>query len=421
MLTGKKIIIGVCGSIAAYKIAHLIRLLIKQNAEVRIIMTQAATDFITPLTLATLAKHPIYQTFYNQTNGEWHNHVALGLWADLFLIAPATANTLAKMANGICDNLLTATYLSARCPVWIAPAMDLDMWQHQATQRNIQALQNTGNHLIPVGNGELASGLQGEGRMAEPEEIALQITHYFDQNKTNHKQQRSPYPTLELKGKKIIITAGPTYEPIDPVRFIGNHSSGKMGIAIADICAEKGAEVTLILGPTHLKPQNQNIQIIRVETAAQMFEASINNFIQQDIGIFAAAVADYTPAHVSNTKIKKKENTFALELKKTPDILAYIGTLKKPQQLLIGFALETNNEIANAIDKLQRKNLDLIILNSLQDTGAGFKHDTNKITLIDKNGHISHQDLKPKTEVANDIINAITNLINQLQNETINK
>jgi phosphopantothenoylcysteine decarboxylase/phosphopantothenate--cysteine ligase len=412
MLSGKKILIGVCGGIAAYKIAFLVRLLVKQNAQVRVIMTNAATDFITPLTLATLSKQPVLHALYDPSNGTWANHVELGLWADLLLVAPASANTIAKMANGICDNLLTAVYLSARCPVWVAPAMDLDMWQHPATQRNISILQAAGNAIVPVETGELASGLTGEGRMAEPTTILQKLQLFFDENAaTNSATQSDPPNQALLKGKKVLLTAGPTHEPIDPVRFIGNRSSGKMGIALANACYEQGASVTLILGPTHLTPNYANINVKRVETAAQMFEATVDAFLKHDIAILAAAVADYSPAQVSEHKIKKKEANFSLELQKTRDILAYLGNIKQAHQLLVGFALETDNELNNAISKLQRKNLDLIVLNSLQDAGAGFQHDTNQITLIDKNGNIAPQNLQSKTAAANDIIKKIATLI----------
>ncbi len=414
MLQGKKILLGVCGSIAAYKAAVLLRLLVKQGAQVRVLMTQSATDFITPLTLATLSKNEVWTGFYQSSDGVWHNHVELGLWADLFVIAPATANTLSKMANGECSQILLATYLSARCPVWVAPAMDLDMWLHPATQRNIAALQSYGNRIIPVGKGELASGLSGEGRMAEPEYIAQQIAEYFAGKQqamlpppaplAETQPNALPMPRQDLAGKRILLNAGPTYEPIDPVRYIGNRSSGKMGIALAEACYEHGAQVTLVLGPTHLRPRYEGIELISVETAADMFRATVDAFLLCDIAILTAAVADYTPAEVSPTKIKKKETSLSLDLKKTRDILAYLGSLKQERHILAGFALETDNEQANAIDKLQRKNLDFIILNSLQDKGAGFKHDTNKITIIDRNAHITRYDLQAKTAIAQHIV-----------------
>lgn len=398
MLEGKKIVLGVCGSIAAYKSATLVRLLVKAGAEVQVIMTADAVSFITPLTLSTLSKKPVLVTYFAPDTGVWNNHVELGLWADLFIIAPASANTLAKMANGQCDNLLTAAYLSAKCPVYFAPAMDLDMWRHPATLANVQRLQSYGNILIQPGTGELASGLHGEGRMAEPEEIISYIT--ADVNKT-----------LPLSGKKILVTAGPTYEAIDPVRFIGNHSSGKMGFAIADELAKQGAVVTLVTGPTSQIMLHNQVKRIDVTTAAQMLEACLQNFELADACVMSAAVADYTPVTVSTQKIKKKEESFCIDLKKTTDILKVLGERKSNDQLLIGFALETQNEEQNAIDKLNKKNLDLIILNSLNDDGAGFKLDTNKITMIDRNLQKTVFDTKSKIEVAVDICQKIISLI----------
>ena len=394
MLKNKKILLGISGSIAAYKIAFLTRLLIKEGAEVQIVMTQSAKEFITPLTLATLSKKPVLSEFVKDQTGTWNNHVDLGSWADVILIAPATAHTLAKCANGICDDLLTAVYLSAKCPVMFAPAMDLDMYQHQSTIENLRKLQSFGNQLIKSNFGELASGLVGKGRMAEPEELVEILTKYFSENAI-------------LKGKKVLITAGPTQEPIDPVRFISNHSTGKMGYAIADKFAKAGAEVTLVSGQVSLKSPDTSINLVKVRSAKEMFEASKLYFEEADIVVLSAAVADYTPAVVADKKIKKKEDTFNIELTKTVDIARTLGTIKRPNQLMIGFALETDNEVENAIGKIKSKNLDMIVLNSLQDSGAGFGHDTNKISIIKRDGTIIDFDLKSKQDVAADIINEV--------------
>ncbi|WP_288984632.1 bifunctional phosphopantothenoylcysteine decarboxylase/phosphopantothenate--cysteine ligase CoaBC [uncultured Flavobacterium sp.] len=395
VLSGKKILLGISGGIAAYKTANLVRLFIKAGAQVQVVMSPASLHFVTPLTLATLSKNPVYSTFYNEEdgNGEWNNHVALGLWADIMLIAPATANTLSKMANGNCDNLLIATYLSAKCPVYFAPAMDLDMYKHPSTLDSFHKLKSFGNIMIPAENGELASGLSGEGRMAEPENIVA-----FLENDILEK--------LPLKGRKILVTAGPTYEAIDPVRFIGNHSSGKMGFDIANEAAKNGAEVILISGPTHLKTENSQVNLIRVTSAQEMYEACHLYYKDMDVAIAAAAVADYRPKNVADQKIKKTEATFTIELEKTKDILASLGE-KKKNQFLIGFALETENEIEHAKLKIQKKNLDLIVLNSLNDKGAGFGQPTNKVTFIDSNFTIEPMDLKSKEAVAFDIINKI--------------
>ena len=395
VLSGKKILLGISGGIAAYKTANLVRLFIKAGAQVQVVMSPASLHFVTPLTLATLSKNPVYSTFYNEDEGkgEWNNHVELALWADLMLIAPATANTLSKMANGNCDNLLIATYLSAKCPVYFAPAMDLDMYKHPSTLDSFHILKSFGNVIIPAENGELASGLSGEGRMAEPENIVT-----FLENDILQK--------LPLKGKKILVTAGPTYEAIDPVRFIGNHSTGKMGFDIANEAANKGAEVILISGPTHLKLENSQINVVRVTSAQEMYNTCHQYFSQVDVAIAAAAVADYKPKNVANQKIKKNDATFTIELEKTKDILASLGEIKK-NQFLIGFALETENEIEHAKLKIQKKNLDLIVLNSLNDKGAGFGKPTNKVTFIDKNYQIEPMDLKSKEAVALDIINKI--------------
>lgn len=398
MLKGKKIVLGVTGSIAAYKAATLIRLLVKSGAEVKVIMSEDASAFITPLTLSTLSKNPVYQKFVLNDAGEWANHVELALWADCLLIAPATANTIAKMAHGICDNLLLATYLSAKSKVFIAPAMDLDMFAHASTQHNLQTLKGYGNIILPVAEGELASGLTGAGRMLEPEDIQAFINLHLSN-------------TEQLKGKKVLVTAGPTYESIDPVRFIGNHSSGKMGFAIAEEFARHGADVTLISGPTDLTLINQGIKRIDVTSAEDMFTKTVAHFAKCHIAVMSAAVADYTPEKVSITKIKKSGDELHLKLKKTKDILAHLGSLKTKKQLLIGFALETDNELVNAKQKLQKKNLDFIVLNSLKQKGAGFSHNTNKITIIDSQGQVTDYKLKSKTEVALDIVQKIIGLL----------
>ncbi len=397
MLKDKKILIAVTGSIAAYKIASLVRLLIKAKAKVQVIMTESASEFITPLTLATLSKNPVYTSFYKTENGEWNNHVELGLWADIMLVAPASANTIAKMSSGICDSLLMATYLSAKCPVAFAPAMDLDMYQHPSTKENIAKLIAYGHEMIAPGTGELASGLMGEGRMAEPEEIVSYL-----ENKLN--------PINFYTNKNILVTAGPTYEAIDPVRFIGNASSGKMGYALAEAFAEKGANVTLISGPTNLKAVHSNIQTISVTAAAEMFSAVQSQFEKTQIFVMAAAVADYTPTIQSKEKIKKSSNEMNVELTKTIDILKYIGEHKSIDQISVGFALETENELSNAQSKLKSKNADLIILNSLKDEGAGFNGDQNKVTMLDKHGLVEEYELKPKNKVAADILQKITQL-----------
>lgn len=395
VLSGKKIVLGISGGIAAYKTATLVRLFIKAGAHVQVIMTPASKDFVTPLTLSTLSKNPVYSSFYNEEdeNAKWNNHVELALWADLMVIAPATANTLSKMANGICDNLLIATYLSAKCPVYFAPAMDLDMYKHPSTLTSFLALKEFGNSIIPAENGELASGLSGEGRMAEPENIVAFLEADLESK-------------LPLKGKKILITAGPTYEAIDPVRFIGNHSSGKMGFDIAQSAANLGAKVILVSGPSHFTLENSLVKVIRVVSAQEMYDVCHQYFADVDVAIAAAAVADYRPKIVADQKIKKTAESFTIELEKTKDILASLGAIKK-NQFLIGFALETENEIENAKLKIQKKNLDLIVLNSLQDKGAGFGKPTNKITFIDKNFKIEPMELKSKEAVADDILNKV--------------
>lgn len=394
MLTGKKILIGITGSIAAYKTAFLVRLLIKSGADVRIVMTPSAAYFVAPLTLSTLSQNEV---LVDLSDGKsWTNHVALGRWADLFLIAPLSCNTLAKMAMGLCDNLLMATYLSSTAPVVVAPAMDEDMWLHPSTKANLMVIAGFGNRVIPVGNGELASGLYGEGRMAEPEDILSYLQIFF-------KEEAS------LQGWKALVTAGPTYEPIDPVRFVGNRSSGKMGIAIAEELAVRGACVNLVIGPSHLGTSHPAIKFTRVETAKEMFDACMSAFHDVNLVVMAAAVADYRPEAVAPIKIKKLDNTFSLSMVKTEDILFNMGQ-KKAKQILVGFALETNNEQENALEKMLRKNLDMIVLNSLRDEGAGFGHSTNKITLLTKKGESFSYELKDKQQVAKDIVDNIVKL-----------
>lgn len=395
ILCGKKIVLAVTGGIAAYKSAQLTRLFSKAGAQVQVIMTPAAKDFVTPLTLSTLSKLPVYSTFQNEDSDEvtWNNHVEIALWADYIVIAPATSNTMSKMVNGTCDNLVLAVYMSAKCPVYIAPAMDLDMYKHPSTVSNLQKLSSFGNKIIPAEKGELASGLEGEGRMAEPENILKFI-------------EKDIVSQLSLYGKKVLITAGPTFEKIDPVRFIGNHSTGKMGFDLAERASLLGAEVVLVSGPTHLSLKSKNINLIRVQTADEMYSACLEHFCNSSIFISAAAVADYKPKNVSSQKIKKSDSEFTIELIKNIDVLLTLSQQKK-EQYVVGFALETENEIENAKSKIVKKNLDLIVLNSLNDNGAGFGCPTNKITLIDKNFEISNYDLKSKEEVAIDIFNKI--------------
>lgn len=394
MLENKKIVLGITGSIAAYKACLLVRLLIKKGAEVQVVMTPAAKEFITPLTLATLTQKPVVSEFFDRRDGSWHSHVSLGLWADAMLIAPASASTIGKMANGIADNMLVTTYLSMRAPVFVAPAMDLDMYAHPSTQGNLKKLQSYGNHIIEPGTGFLASKLEGKGRMEEPERIVEALEQYFA------KQQK-------LTGKKVLITAGPTYEKIDPVRFIGNYSSGKMGFALAEVCAEQGAEVTLVCGPVVLHAKHPAIRRIDVESAAEMYETATKCFPKADIAILCAAVADFTPKTTADKKIKRKGDNLKLELQPTQDIAAALGAIKKKKQMLVGFALETDNELKNAQDKMERKNLDFIVLNSLQDKDAGFRVDTNKVTIIDRHHGIMAYDTKTKREVAEDIVDFI--------------
>lgn len=397
MLGGKHILLGVTGSIAAYKAANIVRLLVTQGAEVKIVMTPLAKQFITPLTLATLAKNPIYVDFFNPENGEWNSHVSLGMWADAYLIAPATANTIGKMANGIADNLLLTSYLSAKCPVFVAPAMDLDMYAHPSVQKNIETLKSYGVHFIDAEDGELASGLVGKGRLAAPERIVESLDAFFNGQ-------------MSLTGKKVMVTAGPTYEKIDAVRFIGNYSSGKMGYAIAEECASRGAEVVMVSGPTSLNVHNSNIKLVRVNSAREMYEACNQEFSQCNAAVLSAAVADFTPQNVSDTKIKRKDNNLEITLKPTDDIAASLGK-QKGDRVLVGFALEKENELENAIGKLERKNFDFIVLNSMNDKGAGFNHDTNKITIINRSKEVKNYDLKSKVMVAKDIVDEIEKLL----------
>ena len=393
MLKGKKIILGITGSIAAYKACYIIRGLIKQGAEVQVVITPAGKEFITPITLSALTSKPVISEFFAQRDGTWNSHVDLGLWADAVLIAPATASTIGKMANGIADNMLITTYLSAKAPVFVAPAMDLDMFAHPATQKNLDILRSYGNHINEPGTGGLASRLVGKGRMEEPENIIRVLDEFFASSG-------------ELSGKKVMITAGPTYEKIDPVRFIGNYSSGKMGFALAEECARRGAQVTLITGPVQLKTQHSGIIRVDVESAEEMYKAAQAHFPDADAGILCAAVADYRPETVADKKIKREKEELTLHLRATQDIAASLGAIKRKQQCLVGFALETNNEQQNAEGKLERKNFDFIVLNSLNDAGAGFRHDTNKISIIDRKGRTDYP-LKSKTEVAQDIIDRL--------------
>lgn len=398
MLKGKHIVLGITGGIAAYKSASLVRLLVKAGAEVQVIMTPNAKEFITPLTLSTLSSKPVISEFFTANTGEWHSHVDLGLWADAMIVAPATASTIAKMANGVADNMLVTTYLSAKAPVFVAPAMDLDMMRHPSTLRNISLLQSYGNHIIEPTEGELASHLVGKGRMEEPENIVKVVDAFFEKH-------------LSLQGKKILVTAGPTYEKIDPVRFIGNYSSGKMGYAIADCAASRGAEVVLVSGPVSITPTKSSVRVVKVESAKEMLEACEKEYPHSDIAIMTAAVADYAPAEISDKKIKRETAGIeSIALVKNPDIAATLGSKKKDGQRLVGFALETDNEINNAHEKLGRKNLDMIVLNSLRVPGAGFRTDTNKISICYPDSTRTDYDLKPKTEVAEDILDAINEL-----------
>jgi phosphopantothenoylcysteine decarboxylase / phosphopantothenate---cysteine ligase len=396
MFQGKKILVGITGSIAAYKAVLLVRELVKAGAEVKVIMTVAAKDFVSPLTLSTLSKNPVLIDLFEENS--WSNHVMLGRWADVLLVAPLSCNTLAKMASGLCDNLLLATYLSATCPVVVAPAMDEDMWLHPTTKSNLRVIESNGVTVIPVEKGELASGLHGEGRMAEPGAILSFIEQRF-------------FLTADLKGKTVLVSAGPTYEPIDPVRFIGNYSSGKMGVAIAEELANRGANVDLVLGPSAEQPHHKNIIIHHVKTAADMYDQCITLFTKAHVAVMCAAVADYTPAVIEKEKIKKNGESLAVELIKTKDILRSLGERKKNGQLLVGFALETTNEKEYASGKLSQKNADMIVLNSLNDPGAGFGYDTNKITIFEKDGSERPYDQKPKQQVAKDIVDRIVNML----------
>lgn len=394
MLENKKIVLGITGGIAAYKACNLARFLIKKGAEVQVVMTPSAKEFITPLTLSTLTHKPVVSEFFDRRDGSWHSHVDIGLWADAMIIAPATASSIGKMANGIADNMLITTYLSMKAPVFVAPAMDLDMYAHPSTQQNIQRLVSYGNHIIEPGTGFLASKLEGKGRMEEPEKIVEVLEKHFS------KQQ-------SLTGKSVLITAGPTYEKIDPVRFVGNYSSGKMGYALAEACAKQGAEVTLVSGPVMLQTKHPAIRRIDVESAQEMYDAATTHFPQADIAILSAAVADFTPETTADKKIKRKGDELVLNLRPTQDIAAALGAIKNENQLLVGFALETDNEVQNAQDKMKRKNFDFIVLNSLQDKGAGFRVDTNKITIIDRQQGTTAYETKSKQEVAEDIIEYI--------------
>ncbi len=397
-IQGKKIVLGITGSIAAYKAAVLIRLLIKKGAEVQVVITPAGKEFITPITLSALTSKPVISEFFAQRDGSWHSHVALGQWADAMLVAPATASSIGKMAHGIADNMLITTYLSMKAPVFVAPAMDLDMFAHPSTTANLNTLRSYGNHIIEPAEGELASHLVGKGRMEEPENIVAYLERYFAQRD-------------ELAGKKIVITAGPTYEKIDPVRFIGNYSSGKMGFALAEECAARGAEVTLVAGPVQMKTSHPAIRRIDVESCAEMYEATTAAFTEANAAILCAAVADFTPETTADTKIKREGDDLVLRLKPTHDIAAALGRMKQPHQRLVGFALETNDETAHAQDKLRRKNLDFIVLNSLRDAGAGFRHDTNKVTII-SDSDTKEYPLKSKAEVAKDIVDELVMRVN---------
>ena len=399
MLKGKKIILGITGSIAAYKAAYIIRALVKKGAEVQVVITPGGKEFITPITLSALSSNPVISEFFSNRDGSWHSHVDLGLWADAMLIAPATASSIGKMANGIGDNMLITTYLSCKAPVFIAPAMDLDMFAHPSTQQNIEKLRSFGNHIIEPGEGELASHLVGKGRMEEPDAIVGVLDRYFD-------------GLGSLTQKKIVITAGPTYEKIDPVRFIGNYSSGKMGFALAEACAAQGAQVTLIAGPVSLSTTHPGIRRIDVESAEEMYQAAVRTFPDSDAAILCAAVADYRPEVQSDEKIKReKTGDITMHLVPNPDIAAALGKMKQAGQRLVGFALETSNEVAHATEKLERKNLDFIVLNSLKDKGAGFRCDTNKVSILEANGKLTEYPVKPKNEVAGDIVEKLASLL----------
>jgi phosphopantothenoylcysteine decarboxylase/phosphopantothenate--cysteine ligase len=411
MMSGKKILVGVTGSIAAYKSAVLIRMLVKEKAEVKVLMTPLAKEFITPLTLATLARNPVLTDFFNPVNGDWISHVDLGIWADAFVIAPATANTIAKMANGIADNLLLATYLAARCQVFVVPAMDLDMLNHPATRKNIDTLQTYGNNVLEPATGDLASGLVGKGRMEEPEQIMEHLRQYF-KNSLKKKAYK------QLNGKTVLVTAGPTLEPVDAVRFISNYSSGKMGYAIAGKLVEAGSKVVLVTGPTAQRTENPQIEVIRIQTASEMYRACLDRFDRTDGAILAAAVSDFRPKSPASHKIKRSKGNLVIELEPNPDIAVELGKRKKNEQFLAGFALETENETANAQDKLRKKNFDFIVLNSLQDKDSGFNFDTNKITIIGRDNKITRFKLKSKQDVAGDIIGYLNRMLNKIREKT---
>ena len=406
MLKGKKIVLGITGSIAAYKACLIIRGLVKAGAEVQVVITPAGKEFITPITLSALTQKPVISDFFSQRDGTWHSHVALGLWADAMLIAPCTASTLGKMANGIADNMLITTYLSMKAPVFVAPAMDLDMYQHPTTQQNMERLKSFGNQIIEPASGFLASGLEGKGRMEEPEKIV----DFLNEKLGNEVSETSLTSHSSLSGKRILITAGPTYEKIDPVRFIGNYSSGKMGFALAEECARRGAEVTLVAGPVALKTEHPNILRVNVESCQEMYDAATSAFPQQDAAILCAAVADFRPEHVADQKIKRVGQTMDIHLVPNPDIAAELGRMKREGQVLVGFALETNDEEANAHHKLEKKNLDFIVLNSLKNKGTCFRSDDNQISIISRTGQQDYE-RKPKNEVASDIIDQLARLL----------
>lgn len=413
-LKNKHIVLGITGSIAAYKACTLIRLMVKAGAEVQVVITPAGKEFITPVTLSALTSKPVISEFFAQRDGSWHSHVALGLWADAMVIAPATASTIGKMAHGIADNMLITTYLSMKAPVFVAPAMDLDMFRHPATQGNLDVLRSYGNHIIEPAEGELASHLVGKGRMEEPEKIAAQLNHFFEEKETSSLPERNTGNDneLPLTGRHILITAGPTHEKIDAVRFIGNYSSGKMGYALAEVCARLGAKVTLVSGPVNLCCTHPSVRTIHVTTAKEMYAATTEEFPKTDAAILCAAVADFTPQTVADTKIKReKTGHLVIELTATQDIAAQLGKMKRTNQRLVGFALETDNEEVHALDKLKRKNLDFIVLNSLRDAGAGFSHDTNKITILAADGTSERFPLKSKQEVAADIVARLCHIL----------
>ncbi len=409
MLKGKNILVGITGSIAAYKAAYLVRLLVKEGAAVRVLMTPAAKQFISPLTMATLSGNPIFTEFFNPENGSWNSHVSLGLWADLMLVAPASANTISKMAYGIADNLLLTTYLSAKCPVMVAPAMDLDMYAHSATQESIDKLRSRGNHIVEAADGFLASGLSGKGRMEEPEVIVEKVRAFFEQQSDSATAVQASSP---LKGRRVVLTTGPTREAIDPVRFISNHSSGKMGSAIADELARRGAQVVAVSGPAAVKPSHPAVEVVDVISAAQMYDSTIEQYNNgADVVVLCAAVADFTPAQAAECKMKKTGDELSLQLVPTKDIAAEVGKIKRQGCIMVGFSLETDHAVENALGKLSRKNMDMIVLNTLEDKGAGFGHDTNKVTIIERSGASQSYPLQSKAEVAAHIADHIEKLL----------